>query len=85
MFIATLVHKPADALTITSLMLRAGSTRWSALLVNFGFGLMIPAGVAFFALGMGGLGSSCGIGVDRRCTGLLGRYFFVHRAIGPVA
>ena len=57
-FIATLVHKPADALTITSLMLRGGSSRWSALLVNFGFGLMIPAGVAFFALGMGGLGSS---------------------------
>jgi zinc and cadmium transporter len=57
-FIATLVHKPADALTITSLMLRGGSSRWSALFVNFGFGLMIPAGVAFFALGMGGLGST---------------------------
>ena len=56
-FIATLVHKPADALTITSLMLRAGSSRWSAPVVNFGFGLMIPAGVAFFALGMGGMGS----------------------------
>jgi zinc and cadmium transporter len=57
-FIATLVHKPADALTITSLMLRAGSTRWSALLVNLGFGLMIPAGAVFFALGMGGVHSS---------------------------
>jgi zinc and cadmium transporter len=57
-FIATVVHKPADALTITSLMLRAGSTRWSALLVNIGFGLMIPAGAIFFALGMGGSHSS---------------------------
>jgi zinc and cadmium transporter len=57
-FIATLVHKPADALTITSLMLRGGSSRWSALLMNIGFGLMIPVGVAFFAVGMGGLGSS---------------------------
>ena len=57
-FIATLVHKPADALTITSLMLRAGSTRWSALLVNIGFGLMIPAGAVFFAFGMGGIHSS---------------------------
>jgi zinc and cadmium transporter len=57
-FIATLVHKPADALTITSLMLRAGSTRSSALVVNFAFGLMIPAGVAFFSLGMGGMGSA---------------------------
>jgi zinc and cadmium transporter len=57
-FIATLVHKPADALTITSLMLRAGSTRWSALLVNIGFGLMIPAGAVCFALGMGGIHSN---------------------------
>lgn len=57
-FVATLVHKPADALTITSLMLRAGSTRWSALLVNIGFGLMIPAGAVLFAAGMGGIDSS---------------------------
>lgn len=56
-FIATMVHKPADALTITSLMLRGGSSRGSALLMNLGFGLMIPVGVAFFAVGMGGLGS----------------------------
>jgi len=54
-FVATLVHKPADALTITSLMLRAGSARWTAHLVNFGFGLMIPAGVVLFALGLGGM------------------------------
>jgi zinc and cadmium transporter len=57
-FVATLVHKPADALTITSLMLRAGSTRWSALIVNIAFGLMIPAGAVFFTLGMGGMHSS---------------------------
>jgi zinc and cadmium transporter len=57
-FIATLVHKPADALTITSLMLHAGSSRWSAIVMNFGFGVMIPVGVALFAVGMGGLGSS---------------------------
>jgi zinc and cadmium transporter len=56
-FIATLVHKPADALTITSLMLRSGSTRSSALLVNCGFSLMIPVGVAIFALGSGRMGS----------------------------
>jgi zinc and cadmium transporter len=52
-FVATLVHKPADALTITALMLRAGSTRWFAHLVNFGFALMIPAGVVVFSLGLG--------------------------------
>jgi len=57
-FVATLVHKPADALTITSLMLRAGSARWITHLVNLGFGLMIPAGVALFALGLGGMNPS---------------------------
>jgi zinc and cadmium transporter len=54
-FVATLVHKPADALTITSLMMRAGSKRWTAHFMNLGFGLMIPAGVVLFALGLGGL------------------------------
>jgi zinc and cadmium transporter len=59
--LATLVHKPADALTITALMVRAGSARWSAHLVNFGFALMIPAGVAVFLLGAGGMQSSSGM------------------------
>jgi zinc and cadmium transporter len=57
-FLATLVHKPADALTIVSLMLRAGVPRPRAHLVNFGFALMIPAGVALFGLGVGWLGPS---------------------------
>ena len=35
-FLATVVHKPADALTIVSLMLRSGVPRWLAHLVNFG-------------------------------------------------
>jgi zinc and cadmium transporter len=54
-FVATLVHKPADALTVTSLMVRAGSARWSAQIVNLGFGFMIPAGVVLYALGLGGV------------------------------
>ncbi len=54
--LATLVHKPADALTITTLMMRAGSARWFVHLVNLGFGLMIPAGVALFAIGSAGIG-----------------------------
>jgi len=57
-FVATLVHKPADALTITSLMMRAGSVRWFAHLINLGFALMIPAGVVLFSVGMGGIGPS---------------------------
>jgi len=55
-FIATLVHKPADALTIVSLMLRAGVPRALAHLVNLAFALMIPAGVVLFYLGIDSLG-----------------------------
>jgi zinc and cadmium transporter len=50
-FIATLVHKPADALTITALMLDAGAPRRYTHLVNLAFALMIPAGVVLFGLG----------------------------------
>jgi len=57
-FIATLVHKPADSLTIVSLMLRAGVSRFRAHLVNLGFSLMIPAGAAAFWFGSHHLGSS---------------------------
>ncbi len=56
-FVATLVHKPADALTITSLMVRSGSGRWSTHLLNLGFALMIPAGVALFFAGTAGSGA----------------------------
>ncbi|MGC8643575.1 MAG: ZIP family metal transporter [Isosphaeraceae bacterium] len=55
-FIATVVHKPADALTIVSLMLRSGVSRLWAHLVNLGFATMIPLGVALFALGLNQLG-----------------------------
>ncbi|AGA30077.1 ZIP family metal transporter [Singulisphaera acidiphila] len=51
-FLATIIHKPADALTIVSLMLRAGAPRMLAHLVNLGFALMIPLGVGIFLLGM---------------------------------
>ena len=50
--LATLVHKPADALTISTLMVRGGSARWFVHLVNLGFGLMIPLGVGLFVIGM---------------------------------
>ncbi len=50
-FIATLVHKPADALTITALMLRGSADRQHAHLMNLGFSLMIPAGVVLFWIG----------------------------------
>jgi zinc and cadmium transporter len=50
--LATIVHKPADALTVISLMLRARTTPAMAHLVNFGFSLMIPLGVALFLIGV---------------------------------
>jgi zinc and cadmium transporter len=53
-FIATLVHKPADALTITALMLESGTRRRQAHLVNLAFALMIPAGVVLFWAGTRG-------------------------------
>ena len=52
-FLATVIHKPADALTIVSLMLRAGVPRARAHAVNLGFALMIPAGAVLFVLGIG--------------------------------
>jgi zinc and cadmium transporter len=60
-FIATIVHKPADALTIVSLMLRAGVPRLQAHLVNLAFSLMIPVGVVLFFLGLRWLGPSAGV------------------------
>jgi zinc and cadmium transporter len=54
-FLATVAHKPADALTIVSLMLRAGAPRPWAHLVNFAFALMIPLGMALFFLSIGRL------------------------------
>jgi zinc and cadmium transporter len=50
-FVATLVHKPADALTITALMLESGTPRRYTHLVNLTFALMIPGGVLLFWAG----------------------------------
>lgn len=62
-FLATALHKPADALTIVSLMLRAGVPRLRAHLVNLGFALMIPLGVALFFLGIQGLSPASAVGL----------------------
>jgi zinc and cadmium transporter len=57
-FLATVVHKPADALTIVSLMLRAGVPRGLAHLVNLGFALMLPVGVLLFFGGLRWVGGA---------------------------
>ncbi|WP_165230034.1 ZIP family metal transporter [Aquisphaera insulae] len=54
-FLATLLHKPADSLTIVALMLRSGASRRLAHAVNLGFATMIPLGVLLFVLGLGKL------------------------------
>ncbi|WP_240911219.1 ZIP family metal transporter [Paludisphaera soli] len=51
-FLATVLHKPADAMTIVSLMIRAGVSVRPAHLVNLGFALMIPLGAACFFIGV---------------------------------
>src|SRR5271165_2614442 len=61
-FLATVVHKPADALTIVTLMLSSGVSRRLAHLVNAGFALMIPLGVALFTIGLGQLSPAAASG-----------------------
>ena len=50
-FLAILLHKPLDAVSITSLMLSGGWHRRSINLVNAGFALMCPMGAVLFLLG----------------------------------
>lgn len=47
-FLATALHKPADSLTITSLMISEGTERRTAHLVNLVFALVIPLGVLLY-------------------------------------
>jgi zinc and cadmium transporter len=51
-FLATVIHKPADAMTIVALMLRAGVPRYWAHAVNLGFSMMIPLGALIFDVGL---------------------------------
>lgn len=57
-FLATVLHKPADAMTVVSLMLRAGVAPRLAHLVNLGFALMIPLGAGLFFVGVDRLAPS---------------------------
>ena len=51
-FLAVALHKPLDALSITSLMAAGGWSRRSIWLANFIFALMCPLGAIGFVLGM---------------------------------
>lgn len=50
-FLATLLHKPADALTISALLVKGGTKRSRVFGVQCFFALLIPAGVALYYFG----------------------------------
>src|SRR5207248_3015866 len=77
-FLATIVHKPADALTIVSLMLRAGAPRPLAHLVNLAFALMIPAGVVLFAVGVRGPGPTAATALTAAALAFSARTLLSH-------
>lgn len=51
-FLAIMLHKPLDAVSITSLMAGSGWKKESRILVNLVFSAMCPIGVAMFRLGI---------------------------------
>ncbi|GAB4138869.1 MAG: ZIP family metal transporter [Planctomycetaceae bacterium] len=51
-FLGVLLHKPLDAISITSLMAVGGWSARSRYWVNFGFSLMCPLGAILFVLGI---------------------------------
>jgi zinc and cadmium transporter len=50
-FLATLLHKPADALTISALLIKGGTKRSRVFAVQCFFSLLIPAGAALYYFG----------------------------------
>jgi zinc and cadmium transporter len=54
-FLAVALHKPLDALSITSLMAAGGWSKQAALFANIIFALMCPLGAIGFVLGLGTL------------------------------
>jgi len=50
-FAAIAMHKPLDAMSVTSLIRRSGGSPRLAQLVNIGFAMIVPIGAALFMLG----------------------------------
>jgi zinc and cadmium transporter len=55
LFLAIVLHKPADALAISMVLSRKGASGRKIALVQFGFALMVPVGVMAFALTQGAI------------------------------
>ena len=64
-FVAILLHKPLDALSITTVMRAGGWSPRATLLVNLGFALTCPLGALAFYLGTG-----TGHGTEQLAVGL---------------
>jgi zinc and cadmium transporter len=58
MFLAIVLHKPADALAISTVLTRKGVGRPLIALVQLGFALMVPVGVLAFYLTEGAIAES---------------------------
>lgn len=61
-FLAIALHKPLDALSITTLMSAGGWSRRAQLIVNICFALMCPLGALLFVFGVERLGGDAEIG-----------------------
>jgi zinc and cadmium transporter len=55
MFLAIILHKPADALAISTVLSRKGVSKQMVGLVQLGFALMVPVGVIAFQLTRGAI------------------------------
>jgi zinc and cadmium transporter len=55
MFLAIVLHKPADALAISTVLTRKGASRQLVDLVQLGFALMVPVGVVAFEFTRGAI------------------------------
>jgi zinc and cadmium transporter len=55
LFLAVILHKPADALAITTVLGRKGVQPWKLGLVQVGFAAMVPIGIAAFYLTRGAI------------------------------
>jgi zinc and cadmium transporter len=58
MFLAIVLHKPADALAISTVLSRKGVSRGKLTLVQLGFALMVPVGAAVFVVTSGAIEES---------------------------
>ena len=68
MFLAIVLHKPADALAISTVLSRKGTTRRKLALVQLGFALMVPVGVLAFCVARNAIPESMKI-VQKELTG----------------